>query len=95
MSRFHLEIHVTPRAGVLDPEGKAVEHALHSLGYEDADDVRVGKAISFELDAASADQARARADEMCRKLLANPVTEEYEIVLRNGTAGGGEEEAGA
>ncbi len=95
MSRFHLEIHVTPRAGVLDPEGKAVEHALHSLGYEDADDVRVGKAISFELDAASADEARERADEMCRKLLANPVTEEYEIVLRNGTAGGAEEERGA
>ncbi|MGD2071825.1 MAG: phosphoribosylformylglycinamidine synthase subunit PurS [Gemmatimonadota bacterium] len=79
MSRFHLEIHVIPRPGILDPEGKAIHQALRSLGYDGTRDVRVGKAIHLELDADSEEAARDRADEMCRKLLANPVTEDYEI----------------
>ena len=79
MSRFHLEIHVTPRPGILDPEGKAIQHALRSLGYDGTEEVRVGKAIHLELDAPSEEEARSTADEMCRKLLANPVTEDYEI----------------
>lgn len=81
MSRFHIEILVTPRPGILDPEGKAIHHALGSLGYEEVADVRVGKAVYLELDAGSGEDARERADEMCRKLLANPVTEDYEISL--------------
>lgn len=89
MSRFAIEINVTPRPGILDPEGKAIHHALHSLGYEDADDVRVGKAIYLRIDADSKDAARERVDEMCRKLLANPVTEDYEILFLDGA----EEEA--
>lgn len=84
MSRFHLEIHVTPRPGILDPEGKAIHHALHSLGYEGTRDVRVGKAIHVEIDADSESAAREIADEMCQKLLANPVTEDYEIHLAEG-----------
>ena len=91
MSRFHLEIHVTPRPGILDPEGKAIHHALRSLGYDGARDVRVGKAIHVELDADSEDAAREAADEMCRKLLANPVTEDYEIhFLDHAVAGAGD-----
>lgn len=91
MSRFHLEIHVTPRPGILDPEGKAIHHALGQLGYEGARDVRVGKAIYVELDAGSEDAAREEADEMCRKLLANPVTETYEVhLLDEAPAGVGE-----
>lgn len=79
MSRYHLEIRVTPRPGLLDPEGKAIQHALESLGYGGVADVRVGKAIALELEAASEDEALSRADEMARKLLANPVTEDFEV----------------
>ncbi|MBW3535960.1 MAG: phosphoribosylformylglycinamidine synthase subunit PurS [Gemmatimonadetes bacterium] len=77
-----MEIRVTPRPGLLDPEGKAIQHALESLGYAGLADVRVGKAIGLDMDAASADEARARAEEMGRKLLANPVTEDFEVTIR-------------
>lgn len=79
MSRFRLEIRVTPRPGILDPQGKAIHHALHSLGWNAVDDVRVGKAIHLELDADSEAAARDTAEVMCRKLLANPVTEDFEV----------------
>ena len=79
MSRYRLEIRVTPRPGILDPQGKAIHHSLHSLGWEGVDDVRVGKAIHLELDADSADAAREQAEAMCQKLLANPVTEDFEV----------------
>jgi len=79
VSRFRLEIRVTPRPGILDPQGKAIHHALHSLGWTDVDDVRVGKAVHLELEAENEAAARAAAEEMCRKLLANPVTEDFTI----------------
>jgi phosphoribosylformylglycinamidine synthase subunit PurS len=79
VSRFRIEIRVTPRPGILDPQGKAIHHSLHNLGWSHVDDVRVGKAIHVEMDAADADQARKAAEEMCRKLLANPVTEDFEV----------------
>lgn len=81
MRRFQLEIRVVPRAGLLDPPGKAIQHALHSMGYGGVGEVRVGKAISLQLDAATEQDARARAEEMCRKLLANPVTEDFQVSL--------------
>ena len=97
MSRFHIEVDVTPRPGILDPQGKAIHHALHSLGYDGAKDVRVGKAIYVELDADSRDDAEAKVEEMCQALLANPVTEDYEIrFLDRAPAGvGAGEESGA
>lgn len=79
MNRYHLEIRVTPRPGILDPQGKAIHHALESLGYGGLKDVRMGKAILLELDAGDEEEARGLADEMSRKLLANPVIEDYEI----------------
>ncbi len=79
MNRFRIEVRVTPRPGLLDPEGKAVDHALTSLGYEGIQRVRVGKVIVIDLDAASEEEARDRAEEMCRKLLANPVTEDFAV----------------
>ncbi len=84
MSRFQLEIRVVPRAGLLDPPGKAIHHALHSLGYRGVEEVRVGKAIFVQLEAESEQAARDRAHEMCRKLLANPVTEDFEVTLLGG-----------
>ena len=79
MSRFNVEVRVIPRPGLLDPQGKAVHHALDSLGYAGVESVRVGKLLALELDADDASAARAVAEEMCRKLLANPVTEDFRI----------------
>ena len=81
MNRYQLEIRVVPRAGLLDPPGKAIHHALHALEYAEVTDVRVGKAISLQLEAPSEEAARARAEQMCRKLLANPVTEDFHIAV--------------
>ena len=79
MARYRIEIRVTPRPGILDPQGKAIHHSLQNLGWTDVDDVRVGKAIHVEMEAESSNAARAAAEEMCRKLLANPVTEDFEV----------------
>lgn len=84
MSQVHLEIRVKPRPGLLDPEGKAIHHALHSLGWDGVDDVRVGKAIYLDLEAESPAQAQEIAEAMCRKLLANPVTEDFEVSVVEG-----------
>lgn len=85
MNAYQLEVRITPRAGLLDPEGKAVQHALASLEFDGVDDVRVGRLIRIRLEASSEAEARATADAMCRRLLANPVTEDYEIALAGGT----------
>ena len=62
---------------ILDPQGQAVEHALTALGFEEAGAVRIGRAIELDVTASSRDEAVARARQMCDKLLANPVTEDY------------------
>jgi phosphoribosylformylglycinamidine synthase subunit PurS len=67
------------KPGILDVQGAAVKRALGGLGFADVADLRVGKVIEVDVDAASADAARARVDEMCRKLLANPILEDYAI----------------
>ncbi|HUG39880.1 MAG TPA: phosphoribosylformylglycinamidine synthase subunit PurS [Longimicrobiales bacterium] len=81
MKDYKLEVHITPREGLLDPEGKAVEHALQALAFEGVSSVRVGRLVTLNVSAASDAAARARAEEMCRKLLANPVTEDFSIAL--------------
>ena len=67
------------RPGIMDVQGVAVQRALVGLGFGDLRDLRVGKAIDVEVDAPSAAAARARVDEMCRQLLANPILEDYTI----------------
>ena len=84
MSSYTAEVRITPRAGLLDPEGKAVQNALRSLEFDDVEDVRIGRLVRVRLSANSDEAARDSADAMCRKLLANPVTEDYEIVLVKG-----------
>ena len=76
-----IKVHVTLKAGVLDPQGSAIAHALGTLGFEGVNGVRQGKYI--ELDLAETDPARARsaAEAMCRKLLANTVIENYAVEL--------------
>ena len=73
MTQHHLEIRIIPRPGLLDPEGKAIHHALGSLGYESVRAVRVGKAIYVDLEAPTAEEAIADAEAMCRGLLAERV----------------------
>lgn len=74
-------ITVTLKSGVLDPQGKAIEGALAGLGFSGANDVRQGKVIEMKLDEADETSARAKVEEMCKKLLANPVMENYAIEL--------------
>jgi phosphoribosylformylglycinamidine synthase len=81
LSRYSVEIRIKPRPGLLDPQGKAIHGALHSLGWAGVEDVRVGKVIYMELDADSAEEAVKAAEAMCRKLLANPVTEDFAVSL--------------
>jgi phosphoribosylformylglycinamidine synthase subunit PurS len=76
------KVYVTLKTGVLDPQGRAIAQALHGLGFDDVADVRQGKFIEVELkDGASPDAAKAQLDDMCRKLLANTVIENYRIEL--------------
>ena len=75
------KVHVFLKPGVLDVQGKAVENALHGLGWPQVDGVRVGKTIEFDLKAESAEQAEAEVKQMCEKLLANTVIESYRVEL--------------
>ncbi|MEM8771222.1 MAG: phosphoribosylformylglycinamidine synthase subunit PurS [Pseudomonadota bacterium] len=75
------KITITLKNGVLDPQGKAIETALAGLGFEGFSGVRQGKEIELKLDAADEATARAQAEEMCKKLLANPVMENYAIEI--------------
>ena len=74
-------VFVTLKNGVLDPQGKAIGHALNNLGFESVGEVRQGKVIDLELADKDEAKARARLKEMCEKLLANTVIEKYEIEL--------------
>ena len=78
---MHVKIFVSLKGGVLDPQGKAVERSLHTLGYKEAQDVRMGKYIEVDIDAPSREAAEARVREMCEKLLANPVIEDYRFEI--------------
>ena len=83
MNRYDIEVLITPREGLLDPEGQAVQNALQSLDFDGVSDVRVGRVVRLRLAATTPEDARKRVDAMCRQLLANPVTEDYEIELEN------------
>lgn len=74
-------IHVTLKNGVLDPQGKAVEHALESLGFDGVDNVRQGKFIELNLTETDPAKAEAKANDMCEKLLANTVIENYSVEI--------------
>jgi len=76
---FRVAVHIVPRKGLLDPQGKAVTGALHTLGFAAVAEVHVGRHLVIETKAADAKAAEASVREMCTRLLANPVTEDYEI----------------
>ena len=75
------KIHVTLKSGVLDPQGKAVGHALGGLGFTGVGEVRQGKYIEIELSETDANAAKATVEEMCKKLLANTVIENYAVEI--------------
>jgi phosphoribosylformylglycinamidine synthase PurS subunit len=79
MSSFRVALHIVPRRGLLDPQGKAVADALQTLGFKSVKDVHVGRHVVVELNARDAGDAEKEARAMCERLLANPVTEDFEI----------------
>jgi phosphoribosylformylglycinamidine synthase PurS subunit len=79
MSKFRVALHIVPRRGLLDPQGKAVADALQTLGFKSVADVHVGRHVVVELNARDASDAEREARAMCERLLANPVTEDFEI----------------
>jgi phosphoribosylformylglycinamidine synthase len=79
MSRYRVAVHIVPRKGILDPQGQAVAEALRSLGFADVQGVRVGRHVIIDADADDEPGARGAVSDMCQRLLANPVTEDFEI----------------
>lgn len=83
MSRYRVAVHIVPRRGLLDPQGKAVADALHTLGFSAVQDVHVGRHILVDMDASDTAAAERVTRDMCQKLLANPVIEDFEIASVN------------
>jgi phosphoribosylformylglycinamidine synthase subunit PurS len=80
MTRFAFEVLVSLKPGLSDPQGKAVESSLPALGWTNVTGVRVGKHVALTVEAASEGEARAQVEEMARRLLSNPVIEEFRIL---------------
>lgn len=76
--KFIAEINVMPLKALLDPQGKAVQHSMKKIGFDEIDNVRIGKHITLEISAESKEKALEQVNEICNKLLANPVMEGYE-----------------
>jgi len=76
------EIYITLKRTVADPQGLTIKHALNSLGYQDVEEVRMGKLITVKLNLKDKTRAEQRVDQMCKKLLANPIIEDYEFKIK-------------
>ena len=79
MAGLRARVFVTPKRGILDPQGKAVQQGLHALGFPEVGDVRVGKYVEMRLKDLSRDAATERVRAMCERLLANKVIEDYRV----------------
>ncbi len=77
-----VKVMVTLKPGVLDPQGKTVRNALESLGFKGLVDLRIGKIMEIKLDGILPEEARLQVEEMCKKLLANPVIEDYRYEIQ-------------
>ena len=82
--KFTAHINVMPLKELLDPQGKAVNNSLHNLGLGQVQDVRIGKHINLQKEAASKEEAQRMTEEACKKLLANPVMEAFDFTLVEG-----------
>ncbi len=80
---MRVKVFVTSKEGVLDPQGHAIERSLHSLGYDGVTEVRMGKYLEFNFNMSSQGEVESRVREMCEKLLANPVIEDYRFEIQD------------
>jgi phosphoribosylformylglycinamidine synthase len=87
--KYEARVEVSHLPGVLDPQGATVERALPALGYRNVSEIRIGKSIRLVVDAPDEAAARGQVEEMCERLLANPVIEAYEIELTQLAVRGG------
>ena len=78
---YSARVNVMLKPGIADPQGQTIERALPALGYSGVEEVRVGKIIELQVDASDGAEARSRVEEMCERLLANPVIESYEVTI--------------
>ncbi|MEA3509268.1 MAG: phosphoribosylformylglycinamidine synthase subunit PurS [candidate division NC10 bacterium] len=81
---IRVKVYVTLKGGVLDPQGETVKGALEMLGFGGVTDVRIGKFMVITLNGVSREEATSRVDQMCKKLLANPVIEDYRFEVEEG-----------
>jgi len=77
------KIKIVLRKSILDPQGKAVEHSLESLGFKNVKDTRIGKYIELKLEASSVEEAKKTTEDVCKKLLVNPIIEDFEYDVVN------------
>jgi phosphoribosylformylglycinamidine synthase PurS subunit len=79
--KFIAEINIMPLKVLLDPQGKAVTSSMKNLGFQEVNNVRIGKHITLEIESESEEQARKRVDEACKRILTNPIMEGYELFI--------------
>ena len=79
--KYRAEINVMPLKALLDPQGKAVTGSMKNIGLPEITNVRIGKHITIEIEASTKDSAQKKAEEACKKLLANPIMEFFEVVV--------------
>ena len=79
--KFIAEINVMPLKALLDPQGKAVSHSMKNIGFNEVSNVRIGKHITLEIEAASKEVAMERVNEACNKILSNPIMEGFDYTL--------------
>jgi len=79
---FIANVKITPRKTLLDPQGKVIKHSLNSIGFEEVKDVRAGKLLTLHLEAETFEKALEIVETSCKKLLANPITEDYEYEIK-------------
>ena len=84
---FSVDVRITPRAGILDPEGETIARALGNLGYEGVHSVRAGRLIRLEIEAESESDAVSAVEKMCEELIANPIIEDYAVRVREVVSG--------
>jgi phosphoribosylformylglycinamidine synthase PurS subunit len=89
--RWLARVYVTPKDGILDPQGQAVQHSLHALGYPEVGDVRIGKYLELRLADVSRESADQRVREMCERLLANQVIEDARFEIQEAADHGSDE----
>ena len=80
--KFLAEVNVMPQKALLDPQGKAVNNRMHNIGFKSVENLRIGKHIVFEIDAENQEAANEKVTEACKKILTNPIMEDFTFELK-------------